>query len=180
VEQLLALARQEGRGAGSESWTAVDLAQLAESAVADAQLLADRAGIGLRWQPSEGAVQTRGDVGALTILLRNLIENALRYTPAGGQVRVTAGVQNSTESGGAGRAWLAVEDSGTGIPPEERQRVLDRFYRAPNATAQSGIPGSGLGLAIVRAVVARHNGQLILDDSPSLGGLRVMVHLSRC
>ena len=64
---------------------------------------------------------------------------------------------------------LQVEDSGPGIPPEERQRVLDRFYRAPGAPGH----GSGLGLAIVHAIAQRHGAHLSLDTSPELGGLRV-------
>ncbi|MDR0457491.1 MAG: two-component sensor histidine kinase, partial [Burkholderiaceae bacterium] len=179
VEQLLALARQEGGGAGGLAFTAVDLAQLAQRSVADAQPQAQRAGITLQWQPPHNAVHALGDADALAILLRNLIENALRYTPAGGQARVTAGSAPNAEKheDGASRAWLAVEDSGPGIAPEERPRVLEPFYRAPQAAAYGDIPGSGLGLAIVRAVAARHGGQLQLDDSPSLGGLRVRVSL---
>jgi two-component system OmpR family sensor kinase len=178
VEQLLALARQEGGGAGGLKFAAVDLAQLARRAVAEAQSQAGQAGIALHWQPPDTDVQAGGDADALAILLRNLIENALRYTPAGGQVRVSAGSAPDASDGAKPRVWLTVEDSGPGIPPGERQRVLEPFYRAPNATAQSDIPGSGLGLAIVRAVVARHSGELTLDDSPGLGGLRVCVRLS--
>ncbi|MDR2992143.1 MAG: sensor histidine kinase N-terminal domain-containing protein [Burkholderiaceae bacterium] len=174
VEQLLALARQEGGGAGSPAFAAVDVAQLAQRAVADAQAQAESAGVALQWLPPNAAVQIQGDADALAILLRNLIENALRYTPPGGQVRVAAGAEQNS---GQPSAWLAVEDSGPGIPPEERGRVLEPFYRAPSAIAQNGIPGSGLGLAIVRAVVARHGGELTLDDAPGLGGLRVTVRL---
>jgi len=176
VEQLLALARQEGGGAAAGTFTAVDLTQLAQHAVADAQPHADNADIALQWQPPGAAVYTQGDAEALAILLRNLIENALRYTPAGGQARVTAGAEQDRQDTKP-RVWLAVEDSGPGIPPDQRQRVLEPFYRAPNATAQSGPSGSGLGLAIVRAIAARHGGELTLDDSPSLGGLRITVRL---
>ena len=66
---------------------------------------------------------------------------------------------------------LVVEDSGPGIAPEDRQRVLDRFYRVPGTVAH----GSGLGLAIVAAVARQHGARLVLDDSPQLGGLRVQV-----
>jgi len=177
VEQLLALARQEGGGASSQTFVTVDLAPLAEHAVADAQPQAERASIALQWQPPSVAVQALGDTDALAILLRNLIENALRYTPSGGRVRVTAGIEPNVASSEKRHVWLAVEDSGPGIPPEERQRVLEPFYRSPNATAQGNIPGSGLGLAIVRAIVMRHDGKLTLDDSPGLGGLRIKVCL---
>ncbi|MDR2155325.1 MAG: ATP-binding protein, partial [Burkholderiaceae bacterium] len=108
-----------------------------------------------------------GQSDALAVLLRNLLENALRYTPEGGQVRVSA---RATGEG----AELTVEDSGSGIAPEERQRALDRFYRAPGAPGH----GSGLGLAIVRTIAERHHAALTLDDSPALGGLRVRVGMA--
>ena len=135
IEQLLALARQEG-AAREAALAPVDLSALARAAVAE----------------------------ALAVLLRNLIENALRYTPAGGQVRV--GVQ-AAESGQG--VELVVEDSGPGIAPEDRQRVLDRFYRVPGAPGH----GSGLGLAIVQAIAQRHGVALRLDESPALRGARV-------
>ena len=67
-----------------------------------------------------------------------------------------------------------MEDSGPGIAPEERQRVLDRFYRVAGAAGH----GSGLGLAIVKAVADRHGAQVKLDESPALGGLKVTVEFS--
>ncbi len=70
-----------------------------------------------------------------------------------------------------GQRVLSVEDSGPGIVPEERERVLDRFYRVPGTSAH----GSGLGLAIVSAVARQHGAQLLLDASEELGGLRVRV-----
>ena len=75
------------------------------------------------------------------------------------------------EQAALGGAELAVEDSGPGIPPAERQRVLDRFYRVPGAPGH----GSGLGLAIGRAIAERHGAAPTLDGSPSLGGLRVIL-----
>ena len=100
------------------------------------------------------------------MLLRNLLDNAIRHTPPGGvvQVQVLTG-----EDAAPDRAVLTVEDAGPGVPPEERQRVLDRFYRAPGALGH----GSGLGLAIVKSVADQHGAALRLDESPTLGGLRV-------
>ncbi|MCB2037781.1 MAG: two-component sensor histidine kinase, partial [Ottowia sp.] len=124
---------------------------------------AARRGIALALDaPDEATAQGQPD--ALAVLLRNLVDNALRYTPEGGQVRV------SVQSAGSGTgAALLVEDSGPGIAPEDRQRVLDRFYRAPGAAGH----GSGLGLAIVNAIARQHEAALQLDASPALGGLRV-------
>ena len=160
VSQLLALARQEGAARGVAR-APVDLAALARTAVADAQPDAQHAGIALQLI-APATAPTQADADALAVMLRNLVENALHYTPAGGQVRV------SLHQTGP-QAELVVEDSGPGIAPEDRVRVLDRFYRAPGAPGH----GSGLGLAIVRTIAERHGATLALDSSPDLGGLRV-------
>ncbi|MCA0327302.1 MAG: sensor histidine kinase N-terminal domain-containing protein [Proteobacteria bacterium] len=162
VEQLLALARQEG-SASAAPQVAVDLAVLARAAVADAAPEAARRGVALSLD-APTAVPAQGQPEALAVLLRNLIDNALRHTPAQAQVRV--GVRAA--DAGAGPS-LVVEDAGPGIPPEERARVLDRFYRVPGSPGH----GSGLGLAIVRAIAERHGARLVLEDSATLGGLRV-------
>ena len=108
-----------------------------------------------------------GDADALQILLRNLLENALKYTPEHGQVDVH--VQNQ-----AATVRLTVEDSGPGIPSAERAHVFDRFFRSTEATAS----GSGLGLAIVRAIAERHRATVQLDRSVKLGGLRVEIRFA--
>ncbi|MFT4194897.1 ATP-binding protein [Ottowia sp.] len=164
VEQLLALARQEG-AAREAAFAPVDLAALARAAVADARPEAERRRIDLVLHVPAPAVAP-GQAEALAVLLRNLVENALRHAPEGGQVRVGA------RAAGEG-AELVVEDSGPGIAPGDRPRVLDRFHRVPGTPGH----GSGLGLAIVRAVAERHGATLALDESPALGGLRVRVGL---
>ena len=163
VEQLLALARQEGAGEGAEL-VSLDLTALARNALADAEPEAARHAIALTLDAPTAPVVLRADEAALAVLLRNLLGNALRHTPAGGQVRV--GVRDA-----AGAPELTVEDSGPGIAPDERARVQDRFYRVPGTPGH----GSGLGLAIVRAIAERHGAALTLDASPTLGGLRVML-----
>jgi signal transduction histidine kinase len=87
--------------------------------------------------------------------MRNLIDNALHFTPEGG--RIDVGVQEDT-----GAAVFRVSDTGPGIAPAERERVFDRFYRG----AQTQVPGSGLGLAIVRNIAARHGARVMLGDRP--------------
>ena len=163
VEQLLALARQEGAGEGAEL-VSLDLTALARNALADAEPEAARHAIALTLDAPTAPVVLRVDEAALAVLLRNLLGNALRHTPPGGQVRV--GVREE-----ASVIDLTVEDSGPGIAPDERARVLDRFYRVPGTPGH----GSGLGLAIVRAIAERHGAALTLDASPTLGGLRVML-----
>ena len=163
VEQLLALARQEG---ASQSAEAVDLEDVARQAVSE--LLptahAKQLDLGLAQGEEGEPVAVAGGREPLHLILRNLLDNAIKYTPAGGRVDLSIGRD-------AGGAWLAVEDSGPGIAEAERDRVFDRFYRVPGAEAA----GSGLGLAIVRTVAERLGAQVRLGVASQLGGLRVEV-----
>ncbi len=109
--------------------------------------------------------QLQGEPEALRVLLRNLLDNAVKYTPAAGRVDVSLQLVQ-------GRLVLSVEDSGPGIAADERERVFDRFYRASDAASETG---SGLGLAIVQVIAARHGATLELGQSERLGGLRVSV-----
>jgi len=163
VEQLLTLARQEP-GAAPRSSEAVALAPLLRQVLADSAPLAQArdSRVSLQVAADSEATQVRGDAAALAVLVRNLVDNALRYTPAGGQVQATL-------SNEQGRALLQIDDSGPGIPMAERERVFERFVRGSTAVQDSG---SGLGLAIVRSIAQRHDIALALQDSP-LGGLRV-------
>ena len=163
VAQLLALNRV-GPDASLSAPVPIDLeAIVAEQADALQPLAASRRiEIALRTQP----VRVLGDGPALESLVRNLLDNALRYTPEGGRVRVA--LERSH-----GRATLLVDDSGPGIPAEARERVFERFYREPG----HGVEGSGLGLSIVSEVLALHQGSVALETAPELGGLRVRVAL---
>jgi two-component system sensor histidine kinase TctE len=104
------------------------------------------------------------DPSLLDDLLSNLVDNALKYTPAGGSVTVSAGYLK-------GKPFLAVEDTGPGIPPEERQRVRQRFYRLPNSPGH----GSGLGLAIVDEIAGLYEASLTIAPGANGSGTRVSV-----
>jgi two-component system OmpR family sensor kinase len=161
VEQLLALAREEaglGHPAAQERLNLQDVVQLA---VADVLPQAQARQIDLGVGDSEPA-WVQGQLDALRILLRNLLDNAIKYTPAAGRVDVALRIAGAN-------AMLVVEDSGPGIDTEDRAHVLDRFFRAGNA---SGASGSGLGLAIVNTIAKRHGATLSLERSERLGGLR--------
>ena len=161
VEQLLALARQEPRADAAR--VAVPLAELARSCVAELVPLADARRIDLGIATA-AEVSVRGDPEGLRTLLRNLVDNAVRYTPPGGRVDV------SVEAADAG-ARLSVSDDGPGIAPADRERVFDRFYRpAGNATS-----GSGLGLAIVRTIAEAHGASVALAPGADGQGLTVTV-----
>ncbi len=114
----------------------------------------------------------RGDRFGLSMLLRNLLENASKYTPASGSVSVSL-VDNG------GHISLIIEDSGPGIPAEEYSRVFDRFYRQGGDRHASKEPGTGLGLSIVEHVVRLHQGTITLQQSAELGGLAVRVDLPK-
>lgn len=163
VEQLLALAREER--AGARPHLAVDLHELAQETVADLLPLADRRGIDLGLEHAEPATVT-GDRDALRLLVRNLVDNAVRYTPPGGRVDVSV-----VQAGSPPRVTLEVADTGPGIAPAERDRVFDRFYRVPG-TASSG---SGIGLALVRSIARHHGAEIALEDGPDGRGLCVRV-----
>jgi len=152
VEQLLTLAREEPDVA-IRPFAPVDLAALARSVVGEQAAIAAARGLDLGLERADPAV-VEGDAAGLRTLLSNLVDNALRYTPRGGRVDV------AVESQGTGAA-IIVRDSGPGIPAAERNRVFDRFYRAPNAAA-ADLAGSGLGLAIVRRVAERHGADVAL------------------
>jgi len=166
VEQLLALARSEA-GPPREA-TAVPLAELVRQAMADVAPFADVRGTTLELDVADGAegVAVSGD-GDAAVLARNLIDNAVRYSPQGGHVSVWVGVDAQRP----GAPVLQVDDDGPGIPVADREIVFDRFVRRDSAEGQTG---SGLGLAIVRQVALRQGADVSLGDSPA-GGLRVRV-----
>ena len=145
----------------------VALEPLAREVVAELVPLADARHVDLGLSAAQ-PLSVSGDPEALRTLLRNLVDNAVRYSAAGARVDVAV-----EEAGGAqpARAELTVTDTGPGIPPEERARVFDRFYRR----AGTAPPGSGLGLSIVRAIAEAHGATLTLTDGPDGRGLRVVV-----
>ncbi len=163
VEQLLVLARQEASVAGGAPRQPVDIAGAAKRAVAELAGVAAAKQIDLGMQRADSA-DVDGQPDALMILLRNLIDNAIKYTPQGGTVDVSV-------AAASGEVRVTVEDSGPGIPPEERERVFDRFYRVPGSDAA----GSGLGLAIIKSIAERHGATLALGESKRLGGLEATV-----
>ena len=161
VEQLLALARLEGKP--EEASETVDVEELARQAVSDLLPTAHRKGIDLGLATSE-PLRVASNRESLHLILRNLLDNAVKYTPSGGRVDIALGRD-------AQGAWLVVEDSGPGIPEAERHSVFDRFYRVAGSEAE----GSGLGLAIVKTVAERLGACVQLGQSPALGGLRAEV-----
>ena len=162
VEQLLTLAREEP-GVSERPFAAVNATELARQVLAEyAPIAAERrVDLGLADAPGPDAF-VDGDADALRTLASNLVDNAVRHTPAGGRVDVA--VQRDDN-----HVVLAVRDTGSGIPASERERVFDRFYRVPGDAA-AGITGSGLGLAIVKRIVERHGATVALGPGIPGGG----------
>jgi two-component system OmpR family sensor kinase len=167
VGQLLLLARQEAgerRQADTAESPPIDLAELARSEVTMAAERAAERQIDLGVDAPQPIPALVSEDGTRTVL-GNLIDNALKYTPAGGRVDVRVAEQD-------GMALLEVADSGPGIAPELLPRVFDRFVRGEDHEA----PGAGLGLAIVRTIVEQQQGRIELGRS-ELGGLAARVWL---
>jgi two-component system OmpR family sensor kinase len=164
VEQLLIMARLDAAPV-AERMEAVNLLEVARQVVVEYAAIADDRRIDLGLLPGDAAA-VAGTVDEWRTLLGNLVDNALRYTPGGGRVDV------QVRAVGA-EAVLSVTDTGPGIPPEERERVFDRFYRGPQATA----PGSGLGLAIVKRIADRYRARVSLSTGESGTGLWVKVSM---
>jgi signal transduction histidine kinase len=161
VEQLLTLARSDPQEPAGDL-ESIDLSAVAAQGVTDTHELAMARHIDLSLDAAPNTL-VRGNGEALRTLVRNLVDNAVRYTPPHGTVQVRS-------RSSAGEALLEVTDSGPGIAAADRERVFDRFYR--RAAAQES--GTGLGLAIVKAIAERHNARVLLDEAAG-GGLRIAV-----
>lgn len=161
ADGLLALTRADAATAAPRE--DVVLTELAAELERLFRARADAKGIRLELTAPAG-LEVRTARARLRELLDALLDNAVRYTPAGGHVRFDARAE-------AGAVVLEVLDSGPGIKPEERARVFERFFRG-SAAETSGQPGSGLGLAVVKALVEAEGAQVELGEAPG-GGLRV-------
>jgi signal transduction histidine kinase len=153
VSQLLVAGRLEMQPPSGE--TSVDLAAIARETVERLALLPAARAHELKLTLPERPVAVRGEEESLGDALRNLIDNALAHSPPGKPVEIRVAEDGSVE----------VRDRGPGIPPEHRQQIFERFWRA----RKSGGEGAGLGLSIVRAIVQRHHGSVSVADNPGGG-----------
>ncbi len=140
-----------------------DVGELIETAALAFKPLAHERGIELLISVPVPPLKLCCDRARLAMALSNLLDNALKFTPAGGQVEISA---EQTDTGG--RLW--VRDSGPGIEPADRPHIFERFYRGRNSRVQ----GSGLGLAIVQSIVHAHGGQVFVESKPGAGSLFVI------
>jgi heavy metal sensor kinase len=166
VESLMAISRLDAGEARMEC-DALDLAELAASTTEQMRLLAEDKEIALRCE-SEELVSIEGDRARLKQVIVNLVDNAIKYTPAGGLVGVKVCASN-------GRALLEVNDNGVGIPPEALPHIFERFYRVDKARSRQ-MGGAGLGLSIIKAIITAHGGQVRVESVEGRGS-RFLVEL---
>src|SRR5262245_14649751 len=159
VEGLLTLSRADGGSVPLKRET-VDLAELARDVAGHLGVLAEEKQQSVRVEAS-GPVATLADRLVVRQALINLVDNAVKYTPPGGSVRIVV------RNGGPGPT-IEVVDSGPGIPPDHRDRVFDRFYRIDKARSRD-LGGAGLGLSIARWAVEAHGGRIDLESVEGRG-----------
>lgn len=165
VNQLLALARNEPGGQGTDIFTMLELGQLAQACAIQWVPMALEKNIDLGFECVETQTWIRGDAVSLTEMLGNLIDNAIRYTQPAGHITISMACEQ-------GKVILRVEDNGPGIPQQHSGRVFERFYRILG----SGQSGSGLGLAIVAEVVKRHSAEIRLGQGGSGAGTLISIY----
>ncbi len=163
ANKLLSLAKADHAVSNKATFEAVDLNMIVSEITAELVVEAVKKGLDLEFLCSENPALVMGNPHTLTELAENLIENAVLYTESGGRVLVS--VVNT------GHVLLAVQDTGPGIPTEEREQVFERFYRALG----TDVPGSGLGLPIVKEIAIAHKADVIITSGPSGIGTTVAV-----
>lgn len=166
VESLMAISRLDAGEARMERGI-LDLAELVAGTTEQMRLLAVDKDVALRCE-SRGRVRVEGDRARLKQVIVNLVDNAIKYTPAGGVVDVEICATN-------GRATLEVSDNGVGIPAEALPHIFERFYRVDKARSRQ-MGGAGLGLSIVKAIVTAHGGQVRVESVEGKGS-RFLVDL---
>jgi signal transduction histidine kinase len=167
IEQLLMISRIE-MDLSSPMRERVDVGEMVSKAVQQVQPVAQASGIALECELSSAGATLSGDEAELQRAMANIIENAVKFSPEGSHVKILALSEN-------GRIRVSVLDSGTGIPPEEREKIFEPFYRGKGAAGKSG---SGLGLFLARRIVEHHGGSIAANENTT-GGTIITVDLPR-
>jgi signal transduction histidine kinase len=162
TRNLLDLSRLDG-GLVEMDFASHDLGELIETAAAPFKALAEDGNISLLIQPPEESLNLRCDAARLELVLSNLLDNALKFTPSGGEVAIGA-----EQTAKVTRLW--VQDTGAGIHPEELAHIFDRFYRGRHHST----PGSGLGLAIAKSLVEAQEGYIYAESTLGEGARFIM------
>jgi len=160
VDNLLALSRFDSKDAVLEIQR-IDLSDLVIETCEQMRKATEAKHLDLVIDKIE-PLEMMGDGFRLRQVIRNLLDNAIKYTPEGGQIKV------ALETNGSQTSHLTIADTGIGIPSEELTRIFDRFYRVDKARSRE-LGGSGLGLSIVKRVVEAHDGTIVIDSQPGVG-----------
>lgn len=169
VEKLFAISRLDA-GEAQQEWVAFDLAELASGTAEQMCLLAEDKDISISCHGSK-QVMVDGDRPRLKQVVVNLLDNAIKYTPAGGKIRITV-------TGVDGKGILEVEDNGIGIPAEAKPHIFERFFRVDKARSRE-MGGAGLGLSIVKSICTAHGGRVDFESVEGAGSrFRVELPLS--
>ncbi|MBN1873193.1 MAG: GAF domain-containing protein [Anaerolineae bacterium] len=162
VEGILDLSRLDS-GAVEIEFRKINLCDLIAQVLEGIRPLAEAKSLSLHWERSANSIAVMGDVSQIERVIRNLLDNAIKYTPAGGRIQIAV----TSEHTAAGNCVeMRVDDTGIGIPPEAQTRVFERFYRVdPSHT----VPGTGLGLSIVKEIVEAHGGTIRVESTVGQG-----------
>jgi signal transduction histidine kinase len=158
---LLILARADSGEDGQQPQTSIDLSALCHDAANRAVELASAKGIAVSNDLGSTSIVVDGDETALRRLLLILVDNAIKYTPAGGSVSLRLALEESA-------ALIRITDTGIGIAPADLPYVFDRFWRADKVRSRA-TGGTGLGLAIARWIVNRHGGVIVVSSEVGRG-----------
>jgi signal transduction histidine kinase len=148
----------------------VDMGKLIQEAVQAIEPLTDRNELSMRVNLPHDLAPVWGDPQHLRQIMDNLLDNAVRYTPAQGSITIWAALADleDCQDGRQEHVVVSVRDTGVGIPSEEQQRIFEKFYRADNPlSVEAG--GTGVGLAIVRSLVEAHGGRVWVESEPGAG-----------
>ena len=161
VEDLFILARQPINTRAALSKERVSLNDAVRDCARAAQVLATQKGVRLKLENDSPAIALNGNQELIRRLILNLLDNAVKYTPAGGEISLALAREN-------GNAEIVVCDTGIGIPEAAQPRVFDRFYRVDKARARA-MGGAGLGLSIAQWIVEVHGGEISVSSAPGRG-----------
>ena len=163
VSELLDLSRIES-GAGLGVVDVLDLGRVAAESTERLRLFADRQGVNLRVEVADELPAVRGDTARLGQVVVNLVHNAVKFSPDGGDVTVSV-----HPSKGDDQVIVAIEDHGVGIPRKAQPRIFERFYKVDRARVRGEAGGTGLGLAIARHIVEQHGGRIWVESREGRG-----------
>jgi heavy metal sensor kinase len=166
VEDLFILARQPMDAPAALIKERLSLNETVKDCARAAQVLASRKGVRLKMENDPATIVLNGDEELLKRMILNLLDNAVKYTPEGGEISVALVQQN-------GNARIVVRDTGIGIPQADQLHVFDRFYRVEKARSRTH-GGAGLGLSIVQWIVDAHEGKIELQSTPGKGSVFIV------